>query len=270
MLNLAVPDRAIGHNGCMSSRDEVLRLSRSLGAQSEDLAILAEGNASGIEDEETFWIKASGFSLASLTSEQLVRVRFSAFQNLPESVEDEGVRKLLAECRADETELLPSVETFMHAFLLRLPGVSFVGHTHPTPLLSLLCLERAELLSRKRLFPDEIVCCGPASVFVPYRDPGLPLAQEIRARVLDYMKEWEEAPRTIWLANHGLIALGSTRSQVESASRMAVKAARVWLGAMSAGETLVELSQSQIKRIHSRPDEHYRQRILAVLGQSSA
>ena len=34
-----------------------------------------------------------------------------------------------------------------------------------------------------RLFPDEIVCCGVESVFVPYTDPCLKLSQAIKTAV---------------------------------------------------------------------------------------
>ncbi len=150
----------------------------------------------------------------------------------------------------------------MHAYLLGLPGVSMVGHTHPTALLSLLCLEGCAEMARQRLFPDEVVCCGPAAAFVPYVDPGLPLARAIKASVELYVAEHGAVPKTIWLANHGLIALGLTEQEVESATRMSVKAARVWLSALSAQRPIQPLALEQIERIHTRPDEHYRQKLL--------
>ena len=40
-----------------------------------------------------------------------------------------------------------------------------------------------------KLFPDDIVCCGPASVFVPYTDPGLRLSQVIRNETTSLLEE---------------------------------------------------------------------------------
>ncbi|MBI5708259.1 MAG: class II aldolase/adducin family protein [Armatimonadetes bacterium] len=247
---------------------DVIQLSRALGSSALDAAILAEGNASGHATESTFWIKASGKSLEELDDQGLAEVAFSPILAAVDGpdLDDAQVKQTLQAATVKSARgAMPSVETFMHAFLLRLPGVAFVGHTHPTPLLALLCLEQAEELAKKRLFPDEIVCCGPESVFVPYTDPGLPLARVIRERVVAFIERTDECPKTIWLQNHGLIALGASVAEIESATRMAVKAARVTLAAIQTGAPIHWFSGADIARIHKRPDEHYRQRLLRGL-----
>lgn len=246
----------------MSVVEELVRLSLKLGDPSLDLAILAEGNASALAGD-AFWVKASGFSLAEMSSQGLVQVDLAAaLSYLDQELDDTQTREALKASRAQDTELLPSVETFMHAYLLSLPDVQFVGHTHPTPLLSLLSTDGAEEIAGQRLFPDEIVCCGPAAAFVPYVDPGLPLARAIRSSVGNYIQKFGSVPKTIWLKNHGLIVLGKSVKEIESGTLMSVKAARVWLGALSSGRRIEPLSEAQIERIHTRPDEHYRQRLL--------
>lgn len=244
---------------------ELVTLSRTLGDPAHDLAILAEGNTSARADEGAFYVKASGFSMRTIGAHGFVLVRSHPIMQAlagPDLTDDE-VRQVLANARLTTTgEAMPSVETFMHAYLLDLPGVTLIGHAHPTPLLTLLSLENARELAKQRLFPDEIVCCGPASAFVPYVDPGLPLARAIKAAVEEYVEEYGSVPKTIWLQNHGLIALGKSSREIESAMLMSVKAARVWLGALSTGQALRPLTSVQIDRIHTRPDEHYRQRLL--------
>lgn len=245
----------------MSVVEELVRLSLKLGDPSLDLAILAEGNASALAGD-AFWVKASGFSLAEMSSQGLVQVDLAAaLSYLDRDLTDEQTREALKAIRID-SELLPSVETFMHAYLLSLPDVQFVGHTHPTPLLSLLSTQKAEEIASQRLFPDEIVCCGPAAAFVPYVDPGLPLARAIKESVKNYIQKFGAIPKTIWLKNHGLIVLGKSVKEIESGTLMSVKAARVWLGALSTGQRIEPLSEAHIERIHTRPDEHYRQRLL--------
>lgn len=251
----------------MAILEELIHLSRRLGEPQRELVILAEGNTSAREDETTFWIKASGFSLEGIDQTGFVQVRFAPILQALENadLEDAQVRTLLKTARVDQqSDLLPSVETFMHAYLLTLPDVRFVAHTHPIPVLSLLCLEDSEYYAKVRMFPDEIVCCGPATCFVEYVDPGLPLACTLRQRVQEFLHEYEEVPKIIWLQNHGLIALGKTAKELESATLMAVKAARVLLGVLSAcgEETPCFLEEEQIRRIHTRSDEHYRQRLL--------
>lgn len=251
----------------MTVVEALVWLSRRLGDPAAELAILAEGNASAASGE-TFWVKASGFEMASLEADGLVCV------DLPRAVEfldagdmdDQQTREVLACLTVGRSGRMPSVETFMHAFLLTLPEVAFVGHSHPTALLSLLCTERAGEFAKQRLFPDEIVCCGPESAFVPYTDPGLPLAKAIRDSVLDYVERRGEVPRTIWIANHGLIAVGQSPREVLGAHLMAAKSARVTLDALASGIRLAPLTSQQIDRIHSRPDEHYRQQLLRQLS----
>jgi rhamnose utilization protein RhaD (predicted bifunctional aldolase and dehydrogenase) len=243
--------------------EELIWLSRRLGDPSLGLAILAEGNASA-NDAEEFLIKGSGFQLATLSQDQLSRIdrdRAAKYLDGPElsaSETREALNKL-------SPTLAPSVETFMHAELLSLPGVQYVAHCHPTALLSLLCTTGAAEFAMQRLFPDEVVCCGPASVFISYTDPGLPLAREIKAGVEKYIEQFGEAPKTIWLENHGLITLGSTAAEAFAATWMAEKAAKVRLQALASGLPIKALSTSEIDRIHTRPDEHYRQQLLRQL-----
>ena len=77
---------------------------------------------------------------------------------------------------------MPSVETFLHGYLLSLPGIQFVGHTHPVAVNSIMCSKHAKEAVSGRLFPDEIVCCGPAVCYIEYTDPGLVLARRCARR----------------------------------------------------------------------------------------
>ncbi|CAN5670438.1 hypothetical protein BH11ARM2_BH11ARM2_00860 [soil metagenome] len=238
--------------GTTAIQREVATLGKRLAETSERFAMLAEGNASGREEDRSFWIKASGRSMASGVPDDLVRVRLHPILSaLDEELDDDAVRARLDMARESPDAPRPSVETFMHAYLLTLPRVNFVAHTHPEALLALLCTEEAEEEAGKRYFPDEVVLCGPFSPYVPYVDPGLPLARAIR----DVLQG--EAPRTIWLGNHGLITLGETPAQCLGATRMAEKSARI--RAMGASRPL---SEEDVARISGRSDEHHRQRQL--------
>jgi rhamnose utilization protein RhaD (predicted bifunctional aldolase and dehydrogenase) len=239
--------------------EDLVTLARALGNPANDLAILAEGNVSTHAEEGTFWVKASGYSMREIGPEGFALVHAAPILDAlaGPDLSDEAVRALLA-----RTQPLPSVETFLHALLLALPGVAYVGHTHPTALLSLLSVEGSESLAGRRLFPDEVVLCGPAACFVPYADPGLPLARAVRDAVRSFFDEWGEVPKAIWLANHGLICPGASARAVEAATLMSAKAARVWLGALASGRAPQPLTPEQVARIRTRPDEHHRQRLL--------
>jgi rhamnose utilization protein RhaD (predicted bifunctional aldolase and dehydrogenase) len=136
-------------------------------------------------------------------------------------------------------------------------GVRCIAHTHPVAINSLMCSTRAEQFAVERMFPDQIVLCGPRSVFVPYVDPGLPLAVAIREQVRVYMDDMGEPPKTILLANHGLIVLAQTPTEALNVTAMCVKSALIFAGACAAGEP-VFMSEADIFHIYKRPDEIYR------------
>ena len=244
--------------------DALIEMSRSLGAPDNDYIILGEGNTSAGEDEESFYVKASGTSLRGIDEDGFVRVSREKARDLlsADSLSDEEVAEGLVAASIDADGIRPSVETFLHALLLDLPGIEFVGHTHPTPINALLCSQEPEEAIKGRLFPDEVVCCGPESAWVPYTDPGLPLAKAVGDAVDDFIDRWNEPPKVVMMQSHGLIAMGSTPAQVLAATAMAVKAARVRLGAADWGG-IRPLTETELERIYTRPDEHYRQRVLS-------
>ncbi len=171
---------------------------------------------------------------------------------------DEQVKEGLEAARADpDASARPSVETVLHALILKLEGIHFVGHTHPTAVNAILCSQEVESAIAGRLFPDEIVYCGPAPVYVPYTDPGVPLAQEVQNRIRRHLDEYREVPKVVLMQNHGLFALGGTASEVENITAMYVKTARVILGAYALGGPRF-MTSKDVARIHTRPDEEYR------------
>jgi rhamnose utilization protein RhaD (predicted bifunctional aldolase and dehydrogenase) len=170
------------------------------------------------------------------------------------------VKQGLVEAKVDGTPTpRPSVETVLHALALQLPGVNFIGHTHPTFVNMILCSERAEEAISGRLFPDEIVYCGVAPVWIPWTDPGMPLARRVRQGIEDYRAEYDLVPKVLLMQNHGLIALGKSPTEVENITRMYVKTARVIVGSYALGGPHF-LSQRAVDRIHTRPDEEYRRK----------
>jgi len=250
------------------SFDALLQLSHELGHEQRALAILGEGNTSSRLDDQTFAVKASGSNLATLAPENVTTCRFADLLALLKTkrLSDAAIDEALLASRTDPKAKKPSVEAIFHAWLLTLPGVNFVGHTHPVSVNGLLCSKWGRMFSARRLFPDEIVCCGEQSVFVPYTDPGLKLAEAIAAETTTFIKKHGQPPRVILLENHGLIALGSTSNAVLAATLMADKAAKIFLHATSAngGKPPQFLSPAQVARIAGRPDEHYRRKMLKM------
>lgn len=246
--------------------DRLLKLSHELGREERRLAILGEGNTSTRVSADAFVVKASGSNLATLSPLGVTECRFADLLALLDrkAMTDAAIDEALFRARVDAGAKKPSVEAIFHAYLLTLPGVNFVGHTHPIAVNQVLCSKHARTLAKRRLFPDEIVCCGVESVFVPYLDPGLKLAQGIRAAVVSYIKRVARPPRVILLENHGFIALGPTPESVLAATLMGAKAAEIFVGAAAIGGRPRFLTSAQVERIAGRPDEHYRQKALGI------
>jgi rhamnose utilization protein RhaD (predicted bifunctional aldolase and dehydrogenase) len=240
----------------------LLDMTRTLGQPELDYVIIGEGNTSWREDADTFWVKASGFGMRGITEQGFVQLRIDAVLALLDmTIDNEGMHKAVAAARVDPTSAVkPSVEATFHAMLLHECDVRYVGHTHPTAINALMCSTRGEQFAKNRMFPDEIVLCGPESVYVPYTDPGLPLAVAIRAGVRDYISRLNEAPKVILMQNHGLIALGNTQTEVLNVTAMCVKAARIFAGACAVGEPLF-FTRDDILHIYKRPDEIFRRKL---------
>ena len=244
---------------------DLLNLSHELGREDRGLAMLGEGNTSTRVTDDTFLVKASGTCLGTLNETDVVECRLSALLPMleKENLTDQQVDDALLASRVDQKAKKPSVEAVFHAWLLSLPGIKFVGHTHATAVNQVLCSPRAQDFAVNRMFPDEIVCCSVASVFVPYTDPGLKLAQTIRNQTEAFVKKHQRQPRVILMKNHGIITLGATWQAVLSAMLMAEKAAKIFVGAAVMGGP-VFFTEENIARIAGRPDEAYRQRALKM------
>jgi len=243
----------------------LVKLSREIGREDRQLAILAEGNVSIKLSAERFAVKASGCSLATLTEADVTVCDSAKVLAIMEqkTLSDEAIDQALLEARVSEQAKKPSVEAMFHAWLLTLEGVNCVGHCHPLPAGQVLCSPRARDFAERRLFPDEVVCCGAASVFIPYVDPGLTLAREIAERTKAFCVQNGYVPRLIVLQNHGIIALGGTPNGVFARTLMAAKAAAIFMGAAAMGGPNF-LTAQHVERIAGRLDEAYREKQLKL------
>lgn len=240
--------------------NELLSLSHHLGNEAYEYVIVGEGNTSARISDETFLVKASGQNLRTINEDGFVEVRLQGVLSLLESAaSDEDIRRGLMEaCVEGGLAKRPSVETILHAVLYNLTGAQFIGHTHAVAVNVILCSQRAQDITL-HVMPDVIVVCGKNSVFVPYTDPGLPLARQVHILVREFVEQHSQFPRVIYLQNHGLFALGQSARQVENITAMAVKHARVLAGTYALGGPHV-LPDEDVARIDTRPDEDVRRK----------
>lgn len=245
---------------------ELIAMSAELGRPERDLVILGEGNTSAACDDGSYWVKASGTQLRTPSEDTFVQLWCEPVCALAEieSMSDDAFKAALDEAKVDpQVTKRSSTETVLHALALTEGGASFVGHTHPIAVNAIMCSASAAEAVSGRIFPDEIVVCGPAPAYVPYVDPGLPLARAVREVMRRYIDEWNMSPKVMVLQNHGLIAMGSSPTEVDSITSMFVKTCRVLAGTYVFGGPHF-LESQHVNRIFTRPDEVYRRRELQL------
>lgn len=243
--------------------EDLVAMTRALGEPGADYVILGEGNTSASAGDGTFLVKGSGVQLREAGTDSFVRVDarpILAALDGPE-LDDVAIGALLRAATVEGSRS-PSIETFLHALCLDLDGIRFVGHTHPTAALALLCGRRSRELFAGALFPDQVVVLGTTFAYVPYADPGLPLARAVRQALQETRSPERPAPRIVLMENHGVLALGASPREVLAATAMLVKYCRVLAGTFAAGGPRL-LDPAQVERIDRRPDELARRRRLS-------
>ena len=233
-----------------------------------DCAILGEGNTSARIDSQTFYVKTSGTELRTIDSSGFVEMSLEPILELLADLPDDPQADSSRAERAYRAALIgspphgrPSVETLLHAVCLSQPGVLFTGHTHPTAVNMLTCSEGFPANLQGRMYPDEIVMLGVDSPCIRYVDPGLALGREIKAAIDSHARQHGQAPKVVYLQNHGMIALGESAAEVTYITMAAVKAARTRLGAVLAGGIHV-LDIRETAQIANRGDEKYRRSMM--------
>jgi rhamnose utilization protein RhaD (predicted bifunctional aldolase and dehydrogenase) len=243
---------------------QLVKMSNMLGSDAYDCAILGEGNTSVKLDQDYFLIKASGTQLKTIDAKGFVKVRFAPILEAlkQHALSDQEVKKVLLDATIDNPDQkMPSVETFFHAIILSQEGINYIGHTHPTAINSILCSQKAEEAYSGSLFPDQIVVLGTDPLFIPYTDPGLVLSKLLRDKFTAYLERFGKPPKAIYMQNHGFIAVGATDKEVLNITQMAVKTAKIILGTYLLGGPNF-FSDANVNRIETRPDEHYRRKVI--------
>lgn len=242
---------------------ELIDLAHELGREERQLVILGEGNLSADCGDGTFWVKASGISMAEIEESGFSRVKFDNILQLSslENPTEEQVVNGLRDSLVDKSMRQPSVETFLHAVCLQETEAKFIAHTHPTAVLSIICSQQGADPFMRHLFPEPIPVCGPRLGVVPYTDPGFKLAAAVQSSLHDFQEQNHHSPKTLLMINHGLVALGETAQQALSITLLMEKWARILLGTYALGRPAT-LTDEQVDHFADRLDESLRQQQL--------
>jgi rhamnose utilization protein RhaD (predicted bifunctional aldolase and dehydrogenase) len=244
----------------------LINLSHELGREDRHFAILGEGNVSADLDDGTFYIKASGNHLGTIDNSGFTRVNMTPVLEALDgpAKADAEVKEILEACRVDKKSKLPSVETFLHAICLKEGGAKWIGHTHTASVLKILSSKLGAKPFHRHIFPDAIVVCGRYLAEVPYIDPGIRLAVELRKSLHRFMNKHKTAPKVILMVNHGPVILGQTEKDVLNTMLMLDKWATILAATYAVGGPQF-LDEKLSNRIENRPDEHYRRQIISKI-----
>jgi len=205
----------------VATLDELIEAARRFGRDPE-FARGGGGNASAKVDG-VLYIKPSGVALATLAAGDLVPLDMEpllALLHSPGTTADmEGdalgdpvMRTAMAARLADAGGRRPSVELLFHAFLPE----RFVVHTHPLVINAVTCNSDGPALAG--------LLFGEAALWVPYADPGLPLAQAIfEARRAHVERTGRTAPAITLMQNHGIIVGGDSTAEIDERSAWLVE-----------------------------------------------
>lgn len=242
---------------------DLIQLSRSLGDPAKDLVILAEGNVSKRLDPASIVIKTSGSYMSRATGEEFVVTEIAPVMEMIDdpTATQADLSALLSAGEHQGAKRSASIETLVHAVVHTLAPATFVGHTHPTPLVGLLASIHASTAFDKWVYSDEVVVIG-RPLYVPYAEPGLALGRAVATALRAALQANPEPPSLILLANHGVVARGSSADAIEAITLMAVKGARVRLDALAAGG-VVGLGQDAVDHYFEREDMSERRHNLA-------
>jgi rhamnose utilization protein RhaD (predicted bifunctional aldolase and dehydrogenase) len=254
-----------------SLAQEISDLAVRAGAPDADLTILAEGNAAVLDKaNDRFLVKASGVVMGQATAEDWVWVSLSKSVEILEQAHKSGRTPALDSAldailksafTPNGTSKKASIETLVHVVAFHLLESTWSLHTHPTPVVSLAASVDAAAHYSGTVFPDESVICGPIPLYLPYDEPGLSLGLGFYSGALNYIDKYGMAPRQIILGNHGLCTFGSGKEEALATTQIAVKAARIRLGALAAGG-INFIPSSAAATIAFRPDEIARRALL--------
>ena len=98
----------------------------------------------------------------------------------------------------------PSIETFLHALCLRLEGVQFVGHTHPTAAVGLLCGQQSrEIVHRARCSRTRSCCWARCLRVRPLHRSRLAAGAGCQPPARRVPRPASGVPKVILMENHG-------------------------------------------------------------------
>jgi rhamnose utilization protein RhaD (predicted bifunctional aldolase and dehydrogenase)/NAD(P)-dependent dehydrogenase (short-subunit alcohol dehydrogenase family) len=219
---------AAGATNAAGPLDAIVELSHRFGTDPEFTR--AGGGNSSAKVDGVLYIKASGTQLATLTKETLIGLRMASLLerlDAPNVGGAEAGRDDVMDAALDarigrDDGRRPSVELMFHALLSQ----RYVLHTHSIIVNAVTCAGRGAALTAE-LFGERVL-------WIPYTDPGMPLARRIRdlwrARTAVAATAAPGEPAILFLQNHGLVVAADTVEEIDHLTAWVVATIQERLG----------------------------------------
>lgn len=185
------------------------KISHKYGADSR--YVLAGGGNTSFKDNDYLYIKGSGTSLATITSDGFVKMSRDSLARIWEKTysmeqskrEAEVLDDMMASRCAGEENKRPSVETLLHDLFVQ----PYVLHVHPAMINGLTC----SLLGKEameKMFPY--------AIWIDETEPGYILAAKCREKISEYESRTGKEVNLLFLQNHGVFFAASSEKEMDN------------------------------------------------------
>jgi rhamnose utilization protein RhaD (predicted bifunctional aldolase and dehydrogenase) len=214
----------------------VLELAHTAGNHPSRWVIWDEGLVAGKQGKH-LTISPPGARLANLQASDLITLKPAV---LLEALSVNHGRthadgEILGQARVVPDAPVPGPEAFLAAELLAEGWPALLVLLQPVALHQILASPRARQFADRRVTVSESYGLGRAMPLVPYADPGITLAKEMRSRIALWRDRYKAIPRIVLLQNQGVIVLGDTVAEIVETTEKLMKAADVFIGASALG-----------------------------------
>lgn len=197
---------------------DLVALSRKYG--SDPTHIIAGGGNTSVKKGDRLWIKASGQALATIDTNGFLELRMPEVLGIldrkdwsddRDEREDQIVQVLLnSRVNPPHPNMRPSVESTLHALMPQ----TFVLHTHGELANGVTCSKQGEKAFESLPLPKKV-----RPVWIPYVDPGMPLAQTLAKALKRYEDTQGVSANCVFMGKHGILTAADTAEEAEDLMR---------------------------------------------------
>ena len=216
----------------MSDLSELIELSHTVGRHPSRMALWDEG-ACAMKSGGSLFVSRRGAYLTALTAGDMVEMDVEKTAGLLalETLSEEQ----LADVQTSPGTLKPSLDAFLFAYLLGLDDKKYAVHLQPVEINQIIGSPRGRQFAERRTTAHEVISRGVSSMLTAYADPGLPLAKEVKRKMVLWRDRYKMNPNLILIQNHGMIVLGNSHGEILRTIEMTMKSAQIFIGAAVMG-----------------------------------